>query len=501
MSKKLLFFLVMLTLVAFIASGCTSSTGSTLAGALAKMFDYKTYDSSSEISMNIKYNNFPDSDGSMQIVNDMFSNISAKVVQTTDIDKSQAKFAGTVRLNGVYADFDGYVKEDMAWVKLPVFSKYLEYNMTKLSGFSTKEKYLEYQKQLPVIVAKFAKDYMANCKFKLENIKDNGNVSIKTPNGTANAREIQVTLSDEQFKEFLKYSAKQVFESDGLKNLIVEAAKLIDEEGNVIDEEFVKEVEEVLASAKEEMNNSIENGDFDEAMKAVELLNNGAVIKFYVDNSGNIVRDDTSFTVRIKDPSTSYTSAQSDQKEMQSVDITIAVKNDYWNINKAVNISYPAFNESNTISYEKLMGDTQATRMSVKDILESYKESKRRKRISQFNVGYTFATIRGEYASLRCAPYAKNNTNYVPAESLADALDVDLSVEGKTIKFTDGTTTLVMYTNSKKALLNGKSVANSYAPESKDGVIMVPLKFVAQNFKAKISWNPYSKSLSVETEE
>jgi len=75
----------------------------------------------------------------------------------------------------------------------------------------------------------------------------------------------------------------------------------------------------------------------------------------------------------------------------------------------------------------------------------------------------------------------------VPARHVANAVGAKIAVNGKAIKFSDGSRTLVIYTNSKKALLNGKVIANNYASEVKNGTAMVPLNLIAENFGAKVT--------------
>ena len=494
MVKKLIALIAMVGLVVLFISGCASQTGLTLAGAMAKSTGYRSLDSSSEIKFNLKYNNFPNDNDNMQLVNDMFSNISLKVDQSIDLDKQQSKSVCIAKLNGLSADFESYLMEDSAWVKLPVFSKYLKFDMTKANGFNSKEKYLTYQKQMPILMADFTKKYIANYKFKLEDIKDNGNVTIQTSDGAKDVKEIQVTLSDSQFKEFLKYAAIELLGSEDLKTLIVEAAKLIDEDGTTVDAEFEKEIEEALSSAnsaKEEINSS-----FDEAIKFLKLQDQGLVAKFYIDNNGDIVSNSATIAFRITEPGYSYSDTIDNSDKEQSVDVTLSIKSDYWNINKGINIVYPAFDTSNTIEYK----DYPDEGSSIKSLLNGYKAEKSRKRGSTFYIGSNYATVRGEYVTMNKAAYSKNNTNYIPARNVADALNVKLNVSGKTIKFSDGTTSLVLNVDSKKATLNGKAISNNFAPEVKNGTTMVPIKLVVQSFNAKLSWDKYSNAITVETE-
>ena len=103
--KKLICLVLMISMFAFLAAGCTSPTGSALAGALAKQGDWKTVDASSEIKFNIKYNNFPQEDLEAEMVRDMFSNIYVKVDQSVDLNNLQQKMLGKVQLNGITANY------------------------------------------------------------------------------------------------------------------------------------------------------------------------------------------------------------------------------------------------------------------------------------------------------------------------------------------------------------------------------------------------------------
>ena len=479
--KKLICLVLMISMFAFLAAGCTSPTGSALAGALAKQGDWKTVDASSEIKFNIKYNNFPQEDLEAEMVRDMFSNIYVKVDQSVDLNNLQQKMLGKVQLNGITADFEAFAKGNDAWIKLPMLSKYFKMDLAKSSGFESEEKFLKYQKEMPLLINEFAKKYISNYKFKFDEIKDNGSVSVQTPNGIVKAKEIEITLNQLQFKDFLKYGIKELIGSADLRDLIVKTAKLLDEEGANEYDELDKDLQNNFKQAERGMDYG-----FDELFKFVEIKENGVVAKFYMDDTGNIIKQDLNLAIKISEPEDTYANKTDDSSEStkrQSVDITLNVSSAFSNINKNINIKYPNFDSSNTMMFQ----DYDNATFPPRQLLEEYKHSKKRDRLSVFYM-YGYADIKGNSVNMyNTPPYVKNNIIYVPARHVANAVGAKIAVNGKAIKFSDGSRTLVIYTNSKKALLNGKVIANNYASEVKNGTAMVPLNLIAENFGAKVT--------------
>ncbi len=479
---------VVLTLMAaFLLSGCTSPSGRDLAQALAKQADYKSFNSSSEVKVNVKLNNFPD-DGNVQLMGDLLSNISVNTTGTYSSAASQ-KAVGTLKWNGLSADFEAYSKDDTVWFKYPLLSKYLQIDLTRLNGFDSKEKYLEYQEKLPALASNFAKKFILGYKFGLKNIKSNGTVSIESPDGIKSAKEIELNLPDSDFKEFLKYGLTELFGSEDFRNFVINAVELVDEE--TIDDELKQEITEALNSARD----GIDNG-FYNAMQYLELDKEGFKCKFYIDGSGNIIRNEMTITLRITSPDSGLTSLEYNSENSQSVDIRLSLKNDYWDINKNLQITYPEFDDTNVIKIEDY-GDSG---VSIKSMLESYREQKKRELISMFYLDMAFAQVRGSYEQLNQPCYFENNSFYVPARNISDALGVKLKYDGKSVTFYDAEQSLVLYVNSSKVVLNGKQTKNNLVSKVKEGTAMVPLRLVAEAFGAKIKWDEFSEAVIVEAQ-
>ncbi len=468
-------------------SGCTSSSGRDLAQALAKQADYKSYNSNSEVKVNVKLNNFPD-DGNVQLMGDLLSNISINTTGTYSSPASQ-KAAGTLKWNGLSADFEAYSKDDTLWFKYPLLSKYLHIDLMKLNGFDSKEKYMQYQEKLPALASDFAKKFILDYNFGLKNIKSNGTVSIETLDGTKSAREIELNLSDSDFKEFLEYGLTELFGSEDFRSFIINVVELVDEKA--VDDELKQEIVEALDTMRDGV-----DGGFDNAMQYVELDKEGFKAKFYIDNSGNIIRNDMNLTLRITAPDSGLTSLEYDSENSQSVDIRLSLKNDFWDINKNLQITYPEFDDTNVIKIE----DYGNSSLSIKNMLESYREQKKSELISRFYLDMTFAQVRGSYEMLNQPCYFEKNSFYVPARNIADALGVKLKYDGKSVTFYDAEQSLILYVNSSKANLNGRQVKNNLVSKVKEGTAMVPLRLVSEAFGAKIKWDEFSEAVIVEAQ-
>lgn len=92
-------------------------------------------------------------------------------------------------------------------------------------------------------------------------------------------------------------------------------------------------------------------------------------------------------------------------------------------------------------------------------------------------------------------PLIKNGVTMVPIRVAADCLKADIQYDSKSktviIKYKEKT--IELKENETKAKINNKVKKIDAAAENIKGRIMVPLRFVSEQFSKKIEWFPYSK--------
>ncbi|MDO7906811.1 copper amine oxidase N-terminal domain-containing protein [Paenibacillus sp. JX-17] len=96
-------------------------------------------------------------------------------------------------------------------------------------------------------------------------------------------------------------------------------------------------------------------------------------------------------------------------------------------------------------------------------------------------------------------PVVTNGTTLVPFRTVSEALQADVSYNpaNKTVTVKRGSDTVVLYLNSKKALVNGKAVSLQTAAVVKSGVTLVPIRLVSEALGATVKWEPESQSVIV----
>lgn len=467
-------------------SGCNSSAGILLAKALAKQTEVKSFEYDSEMNLAIDIDS-PSIQKSIaqRLAVDIFKNINIKAKGASNQDQRRHTLIGQAKLNGLTAEYESYMDNDLVWVKYPVFSKYISVDMGSTDP-EFKEKYGEFQKKLTEISKKFLKDYILGFKYNIDQIKNNGTVSIKINDKTLSATEITVSFNEKQAQSWISYAIKDLANKDDFTNAVIEAVKLIDDKVASNEEELKKmreDIKSTLSKLAQDIDPSLE-----EAFKSIEFGNNGAVFKFYVDNNDNIIRTLADLDIKITNPNfVSKTNDAPSTKEQ--VEIKLSFRNDYSNINATNEIVLPKFDLENTINITEIEGMERFNAnpmQSIYNALKQYKNQLAKDRTSTFNIESRFGQIKGKYKSLKEAPYEKDGTVYISARDLADAIGIKVDGDKEKIRFFDDNKELVIFRNSSKIIADGKESNYYFAPEIVNGYTMVDYLVVTDHFKSYI---------------
>ncbi|WP_454192823.1 copper amine oxidase N-terminal domain-containing protein [Paenibacillus sp. Marseille-Q7038] len=89
------------------------------------------------------------------------------------------------------------------------------------------------------------------------------------------------------------------------------------------------------------------------------------------------------------------------------------------------------------------------------------------------------------------APYVQNGTTYVPLRSIEQ-------IEGLSIKsWNNKTKTLVIADPSQQITFRVNKQNQSDSPQIRNNRVMVPIRFIAENFNSDVAWNPNSKTVQI----
>jgi len=122
----------------------------------------------------------------------------------------------------------------------------------------------------------------------------------------------------------------------------------------------------------------------------------------------------------------------------------------------------------------------------------------------KLQIGASIVKINHETKNIDVAPFIKNNRAMVPVRVLADALNATLSYasDEKTglvtkVVYKLDQIILELYINQNYALLNGKKVLLDVPAVIYRQRTMIPLRFVAENLRSSVYWDPSDESIMV----
>ena len=118
-----------------------------------------------------------------------------------------------------------------------------------------------------------------------------------------------------------------------------------------------------------------------------------------------------------------------------------------------------------------------------------------------FKVGDEILKINGESVEVE-KPYVVEGTTLVPLRVITEAFGAQVDWDGntQTITLNYSDVTIILQIGKKTAKVNGQELELLEAPELKDGVTMVPLRFITENFGADVGYNDKDASITVKKE-
>ncbi|MGF7048000.1 hypothetical protein J2T13_002506 [Paenibacillus sp. DS2015] len=99
--------------------------------------------------------------------------------------------------------------------------------------------------------------------------------------------------------------------------------------------------------------------------------------------------------------------------------------------------------------------------------------------------------VNGNTVKTDVAPFVKNDTTFVPLRSIEQ-------IEGLSIKsWNNKTKTIVIADPSQQMTFRVNSQNQSESPLIRNNRVMVPIRFIAENFNSDVAWDPNTKTVHV----
>jgi hypothetical protein len=107
--------------------------------------------------------------------------------------------------------------------------------------------------------------------------------------------------------------------------------------------------------------------------------------------------------------------------------------------------------------------------------------------------------VNGEKLTVEPPYLTSDNSTLVPLRVITSAFGAVVSWDSVTqtvgLKYNNHTISVTI--DSKQAIVDGKSIEMTTAPQLHNATTMVPLRFITENFGAKISFNAETKQITI----
>ena len=94
-------------------------------------------------------------------------------------------------------------------------------------------------------------------------------------------------------------------------------------------------------------------------------------------------------------------------------------------------------------------------------------------------------------------PVIRNSRTMVPLRGIASLLDMQVNWKDNTVTLLSDDTSISLTPGKKSAMVNDTEVALDSPAINLDGRILVPLRFVAENFNAKVDWLDATRTVTI----
>lgn len=105
----------------------------------------------------------------------------------------------------------------------------------------------------------------------------------------------------------------------------------------------------------------------------------------------------------------------------------------------------------------------------------------------------------GQPFMLLAAPYTNNGSTLVPLRFISEHLNADVQWDDSTRMITVSLDdqSIVLYEGNQTAEVNGESRTMETAPEIRDGLVFVTLRFISEQLGAEVNWNETDRTITI----
>lgn len=116
-----------------------------------------------------------------------------------------------------------------------------------------------------------------------------------------------------------------------------------------------------------------------------------------------------------------------------------------------------------------------------------------------FYIGQKTAMNNGKTEALDLAPYKKGSSTMVPLRYIGDKLGATVVYDApnKQVTYTTSSVTLVLWLGKSKAMVNGVEKTLEAPPESLNGRLAVPLRFIGENLGASVLFDGKTQRITI----
>jgi len=335
----------------------------------------------------------------------------------------------------------------------------------------------------------FAKALIKDFDFPLSRVESLGTETLQLPDGTVTTRKIKVNLDFEEILALITYTAEYLSESEAFKDYVLfsvrEPLEKMVAEGALPPEEMPspEEIEKLAETNYQQLQSSLSEavaylrGVSPALLKKQFGLDLSATEEYYLDQAGFIRK--TISTYQLK----------AEHEMLKSIlgtpqlDLTVNSEQILWDINKPVEVVFPAADEQ--VSLFALMADPDLRAEIGEGPLSLFVNL-----LASLNAAAVPAAranlvidlennlclLNGEAVDLAPAPYKEGETLMVPFRALAELAggEIQWMPENKQACYQDERVEMKFASGSKKAYVNGVEKELTVAAVVRDGRLMIP---------------------------
>ncbi len=347
-----------------------------------------------------------------------------------------------------------------------------------------------YTEQQIELMMGFLVPFLEEFDFRFSNVEDLGTVELELPEGTIEAKGIRLHLDNKEFLDLVAYTCRQLAESEHMKGYFETTMQMqlemMEEQGLVPEDELPteEEKEEMLEMVLQGLNSMLlqvaEMAESPNVLQQQFGLDISATADYYLDEDGYIRKSAEKYSIRVEHEELAVILGT------PVLDIDIETESIVWDINQPLEVAFPVPTEM--VSFFALMENPDlAANLGDGPLYHMF----------QFlyeiappldEVGYPLIldleqglyTMNEEPVEMDVAPYLDEGVLMLPLRQMAElgGAEVSWDPEAWQVHFRDDEMEMIITIGSNLLQVNGEEMALERAATIVDGRTMVPAQVV-----------------------